>query len=122
MASMIDTDREASPLLISLPSASATSSSAMFARVNLASAWPDAAVRRGLPRLSSQFPLSCELCPTGPTSRPTTPLYADDRNFYKVELWTMDEQRVLRMLYAGNNPTRRAPSSPITSGYDRAAE
>jgi hypothetical protein len=28
------------------------------------------------------------------------PLYADDRNFYKVELWTMDEQRVLRMLYA----------------------
>jgi hypothetical protein len=31
------------------------------------------------------------------------PLYADDRNFYKVELWTKDEQRVLRMLYAGNN-------------------
>ena len=30
-------------------------------------------------------------------------LYADDRNFYKVELWTMDEQRVLRMLYGGNN-------------------
>jgi hypothetical protein len=30
-------------------------------------------------------------------------LYADDRNFYKVELWTMDQQRVLRMLYAGNN-------------------
>jgi hypothetical protein len=31
------------------------------------------------------------------------PLYADDRNFYKVELWTKDGQRVLRMLYAGNN-------------------
>jgi hypothetical protein len=31
------------------------------------------------------------------------PLCADDRNFYKVELWTMDQQRVLRMLYAGNN-------------------
>jgi len=31
------------------------------------------------------------------------PLYADDRNFYKVELWTKDEQRVLHMLYAGNN-------------------
>jgi hypothetical protein len=31
------------------------------------------------------------------------PLYADDHNFYKVELWTMDLQRVLRMLYAGNN-------------------
>ena len=25
------------------------------------------------------------------------------RNFYKVELWTRDEQRVLRMLYAGSN-------------------
>jgi hypothetical protein len=33
----------------------------------------------------------------------TDPLYADDRNFYKVELWTKDEQRVLRMLYGGNN-------------------
>ncbi len=31
------------------------------------------------------------------------PLYADDRNFYKVELWTKDTQRILRMLYAGNN-------------------
>jgi hypothetical protein len=31
------------------------------------------------------------------------PLYADDRNFYKVELWTKDNQRVLRMLYAGSN-------------------
>jgi hypothetical protein len=31
------------------------------------------------------------------------PLYADDHNFYKVELWTKDEQRVLLMLYAGNN-------------------
>jgi len=31
------------------------------------------------------------------------PLYADDRNFYEVELWTRDDQRVLRMLYAGSN-------------------
>ena len=31
------------------------------------------------------------------------PLYADDRNFYKVELWTKDEPHVLRMLYGGNN-------------------
>jgi hypothetical protein len=31
------------------------------------------------------------------------PLYADDRNFYKVELWTGDEQRTLRMLYVGSN-------------------
>ncbi len=31
------------------------------------------------------------------------PHYADDRNFYKVELWTKDTQRVLRMLYGGSN-------------------
>jgi hypothetical protein len=30
------------------------------------------------------------------------PHYANDRNFYKVELWTADGQRVERMLYAGN--------------------
>jgi hypothetical protein len=34
------------------------------------------------------------------------PLYADDRNLYKVELWTKDNQRVLRMIYAGNNLDR----------------
>jgi hypothetical protein len=31
------------------------------------------------------------------------PLYADQRNFYKVELWTKDEQRIERMLFAGSN-------------------
>jgi hypothetical protein len=31
------------------------------------------------------------------------PLYADDRNFYKVEKWTKDGMKVDRMLYAGNN-------------------
>jgi hypothetical protein len=31
------------------------------------------------------------------------PLYADDRNFYKVEKWTRDGTKVDRMLYAGNN-------------------
>ncbi len=31
------------------------------------------------------------------------PLYADDRNFYKVEKWTKDGAKVERMLYAGNN-------------------
>jgi hypothetical protein len=31
------------------------------------------------------------------------PLYADDRNFYKVELWTMAQRRVLRILYAGTS-------------------
>jgi hypothetical protein len=34
------------------------------------------------------------------------PLYADDGNFYKVELWTKDRQHVLRLLYAGNNLDR----------------
>ncbi len=32
-----------------------------------------------------------------------SPLYADARNFYKVELWTDNEQRVTDLLYAGNN-------------------
>jgi hypothetical protein len=31
------------------------------------------------------------------------PLLADDRNFYKVEQWTKDDQRVTRMLWAGNS-------------------
>ena len=31
------------------------------------------------------------------------PLYADDRNFYKVEKWTKDGAKIDRLLYAGNN-------------------
>ena len=31
------------------------------------------------------------------------PLIADHRNFYKVELWTKDEQRIERMLFAGSS-------------------
>jgi hypothetical protein len=31
------------------------------------------------------------------------PLVADHRNFYKVEQWTKDGQRVQRMLWAGNS-------------------
>ena len=30
-------------------------------------------------------------------------LYADERNFYKIEKWTKEGSRVDRMLYAGNN-------------------
>ena len=30
-------------------------------------------------------------------------LYADDRNFYKLEKWTKDGSKIDRMLYAGNN-------------------
>jgi hypothetical protein len=31
------------------------------------------------------------------------PLYADRRNFYKVERWSKDDMRVVELLYAGNN-------------------
>jgi hypothetical protein len=31
------------------------------------------------------------------------PLYADDRNFYKVEQWTRDGMAVEQLLYAGNS-------------------
>jgi hypothetical protein len=30
-------------------------------------------------------------------------LYADDRNFYKLEKWTKDGSKIERLLYAGNN-------------------
>lgn len=33
----------------------------------------------------------------------TSPLIADDRNFYKVEVWSLDGQHVDRLLYAGNS-------------------
>ena len=31
------------------------------------------------------------------------PVYADERDFYKVEKWSMDGLRVDSLLYAGNN-------------------
>ena len=34
------------------------------------------------------------------------PLYADDRNFYKVEKWTFDGTKVDSLLYTGNNLRR----------------
>jgi hypothetical protein len=33
------------------------------------------------------------------------PLYADDRNFYKLEKWTFDRTKVDSLLYAGDNFT-----------------
>jgi hypothetical protein len=39
------------------------------------------------------------------------PLYADQRNFYKVEKWSKDGQRVNEMLFAGNSLARRRVSS-----------
>ena len=37
------------------------------------------------------------------------PLLADHRNFYKVEKWSRDGQRVARMLFAGNSLDRAHP-------------
>ena len=34
------------------------------------------------------------------------PLYVDERNFYKVEKWIKDRQKVDSLLYAGNNFSR----------------
>ena len=31
------------------------------------------------------------------------PVYADDRNFYKVEKWSRDRMKIDSLLYAGNN-------------------
>jgi hypothetical protein len=31
------------------------------------------------------------------------PLYADDRNFYKVEAWSREGMRIDALLYAGSN-------------------
>jgi hypothetical protein len=32
-----------------------------------------------------------------------SPTYADDRNFYKVEKWSRDGQRVVELIFAGSN-------------------
>ena len=56
----------------------------------------------------------------------TDSLYADDRNFYKVELWSKDGQHIDRLLYAGNNLdranaelaayARKRPRTRLTTG------
>jgi hypothetical protein len=38
-------------------------------------------------------------------------LYADERNFYKVEKWSKDDQCIDCMLWAGANATRPRPKS-----------
>ena len=38
-----------------------------------------------------------------PNEETDNPLFADERNFYKVEKWTKDGIKVDRMLYAGSN-------------------
>jgi hypothetical protein len=39
----------------------------------------------------------------GPRRTTDNPLYADDRNFNKVEKWAKDCTKVDRLMYAGNN-------------------
>jgi hypothetical protein len=50
------------------------------------------------------------------------PLYADDRNFYKVEKWTRDGMAVDCLLYAGNSLARPRTSSPAPSDIARASD
>jgi hypothetical protein len=38
-----------------------------------------------------------------PLEETDNPLYADDRNFYKVEKWTRDGSKIDTLLYAGTN-------------------
>ena len=47
------------------------------------------------------------------------PLYADDRNFYKVEAWSRDGMRVDALLYAGNN-LRKAQEIFVTTVRHRS--
>ena len=46
------------------------------------------------------------------------PLYADLRNFYKVEAWSRDGMRIDALLYAGNNlrNAQRILSRPSSIG------
>ena len=48
------------------------------------------------------------------------PLIADHRNFYKVEKWTKDGQRVVEMLFAGSSLDKAGRSS--THGQASAAD
>jgi len=41
--------------------------------------------------------------PTWSTEETTDPLYADERNFYKVEKWSKDGCAIAALLYAGND-------------------
>jgi hypothetical protein len=47
------------------------------------------------------------------------PLYADQRNFYKVEKWSRDGQRVNEMLFAGNSLARPSVSLTVSSRRDQ---
>jgi hypothetical protein len=61
---------------------------------------------KGSPHFAST--LMSEPKPTDVTFHEETdsPIYADDRDFYKVEKWTKDGTKVDRLLYAGNSLAR----------------
>jgi len=40
------------------------------------------------------------------------PVYADERNFYKVEAWSRDDPHIVMMLYAGSSLNRAREYSP----------
>jgi hypothetical protein len=48
-------------------------------------------------------------------------IFADDRNFYKVEKWTRDWTKVDSLLYAGTVSIGPAKSSLPLSNIDRAS-
>ena len=50
------------------------------------------------------------------------PLYADDRNFYKVEKWTREARRSIACSMPATTSTRRARCSPRPSNIDRVSD
>src|SRR5262249_53381900 len=70
--------------------------------------WTVETTRRDKPYLSSEANAMSDWS----NEETDGPLYADDRNFYKVELWTMDQRRVAHALCRLIS-IRRAPSSQL---------
>ena len=50
--------------------------------------------------------MSDTLNPIGPEET-DDPVYADERNFFKVEAWTADGNNIRALIYAGNRLIRR---------------
>jgi hypothetical protein len=58
-------------------------------------------VSQKIPALIAAFPPP--MVSNMPDEETDSPLFADERDFYKVEKWTKDGTKVDRMLYAGGN-------------------
>ena len=58
-----------------------------------------------------------DLKPDDPTVHEETddPTYADRRNFYKVEKWSRDGQRVEEMLFVGNSAQQLFSVVPLAN-------